>query len=512
VSYLKMCGITKVYPNGVVANRSVNLDVEKGEIHALLGENGAGKSTLMKILYGIERADAGKIFLEGEEAHIASPLDAIRLKIGMVHQEFMLIPSLSVAENCVLGIEPRRGLSIDKSKAIELTERFGEEFGLPVPPSEIVAELPVGMRQRVEILKVLLRGAELLILDEPTAVLTPLETEELFAALKTLVARGKTIIFVTHKLKEVKQLADRFTVLRDGRNVGSGLVSEVSEAELVRMMVGRAVEVDSNKKSSMKPGAEVLAVKNVFYVRDGRNVLHNVSFKVRSGEIVAIAGVEGNGQAELVDILVGLRKATRGKIFLNGKECTNAPPKEIRSQGVACIPADRIGRGVAMGASIEENLIAGRYFKREFSRWWGLDKKAIREYAKNLMHVFRIRAITPSTQVGSLSGGNIQRVVVARELSASPQLLIADQPTRGLDVAAAEFVRRRLIDERDRGAAILLVSTDLEEIMRLADRIIVMYNGSIVAHFADIESATPEVLGQYMLGVERQSEREVEGA
>lgn len=507
-----MCGITKVYPNGVVANRDVDLNVEKGEIHALLGENGAGKSTLMKILYGLERADVGKIFLNGRPVNIASPLDAIRLKIGMVHQEFMLIPSLSVAENCVLGIEPRRGFSIDKRKATELVQQFSAEFGLPVPPSEIVAELPVGIKQRVEILKVLLRGAELLILDEPTAVLTPLETQELFAALKNLCARGKTIIFVTHKLKEVKQVADRFTVLRDGRNVGSGLVSEVSEAALVEMMVGRDIRVDFYNKRPARPGTEVLAVQDLTYVQHGRSILRNLSFKIRSGEIVAIAGVVGNGQAELVDILVGLRKATRGKIFLNSKECTNASPKELRSRGVACIPADRIGRGVATKASIEENLIADRYFKREFSRWWGLNKKAIREHAKSLIHEFGIRAMAPSTQVGSLSGGNIQKVVVARELSASPQLLIADQPTRGLDVAATKFVRQRLIDERDRGAAILLVSTDLEEIMQLADRIMVMYNGSIVAHFADIESVTPEVLGQYMLGVKRQSEKEVEGA
>lgn len=507
-----MRGITKIYPSGVVANRDVNLNVEKGEIHALLGENGAGKSTLMKILYGMERADAGEIFLEGRKIHVASPLDAIRLKIGMVHQEFMLIPSLSVAENCVLGTEPRRGLRIDKSKAMELVEQLGARLGLPVPPNAIVAELSVGLRQRVEILKVLLRGAELLILDEPTAVLTPLETKELFKALKTLVAEGKTIIFVTHKLKEVKQLADRFTVLRDGKKVGEGLVSEVSEDELVQMMVGRAVELATYKKRTKKPGPEVIIVKDVTYVRDGQVVLHNISFKVRSGEILAVAGVEGNGQDELVDILMGLRKVTHGKVVINGKECTNVPTKEIRSRGVACIPGDRIGRGVAMKASVEENLIANRYFKHEFSCWWGLRKKAIREHAKKLMHEFGIRAIAPSAHVGSLSGGNIQRVVVARELSAGPQLLIAHQPTRGLDAAATKFVRQRLLDERDKGAAILLVSTDLEEIMQLADRIIVMYNGSIVAHFSNVESVTPEVLGQYMLGVERQSEEEIEGA
>lgn len=512
MSYLKIRGITKVYPNGVVANRDVKLDVERGEIHAVLGENGAGKSTLMKIVYGMERADAGKIFLEGKEVHIASPASAIRLKIGMVHQDFMLIPSLSVAENCVLGIEPRRGLSLDRGKAIELTERLGAEVGLPVPPNEIVAELSVGMKQRLEILKALLRGAEVLILDEPTAVLTPPEVKDLFKTLKTLAAKGKTCILVTHKLKEVKQFANGFTVLKDGRNVGSGLVSEVSEAELVHMMVARDIETGSYKKKPAAPGAEVLAVKDVSHVLEGRSVLQDVSFKVRSGEILGVAGVEGNGQADLVGVLVGLRRATGGKIFLNGEECTNASPRELRVRGIACIPGDRMGQGVAIQASLEENFISDRYFKRQFSRWWGSRKKTIREHAKNLIHAFKVKATAPSALVGSLSGGNIQRVVVARESSAGPRLLIAEQPTRGLDVAATRFGRQTLIDQRDRGAAILLVSADLEEIMQLADRIIVMFGGKVVAHFGDVESLTPEVLGQYMLGVERQSDEQVEGA
>lgn len=501
---LEMKNIVKVYPNGVMANKGVNLTVLPGEIHALLGENGAGKTTLMNILFGLQTPTSGEIYYKGKKVRISNPHDAIKLGIGMVHQHFMLVPSLTVAENIVLGMEPTRGLSFSKTDAYKITEGIGKKYGLEVPPGERVEDLPVGIRQRIEILKVLLRGAELLVLDEPTAVLTPQETEELFVALKKLVSQGKTIIFITHKLREVKEIGDRITVLRNGKNVGEALVKDVTEEDMSRMMVGREVELII-RKTPARPGEVVLDVRDIEYTPLGHNkLLKGVSFSVREGEIFGIAGVEGNGQRELIEILTGLRKGDRGSVKVRGRELFNTAPRDIRLSSVAHIPEDRMTRGVAALASIEENLVVDRYFMPPFSRGkLSINVKKIHENGEKLVKEFDIKASSAVVPVEMLSGGNIQKVVVAREFSSNAKLIIANQPTRGIDVGATEFIRNRLIKERDRGAAVLLVSADLVEVMQLSDRLIVMYEGEIVGYFSSLENLSEQELGKYMLGIEK---------
>ncbi len=498
---VQMMNIVKVYPNGIVANKGVNFEVEEGEIHALVGENGAGKTTLMKILFGIEQPTKGEIRIFEKPVHIHSPHDAIRLGIGMVHQHFMLVPSLTVTENIVLGMEPKKGTSIDMERAIEMVKDASKKFGLEVPPTERIMDLPVGIKQRVEILKALIRGAKILILDEPTAVLTPQETEELFVALKNLAKKGMTIIFISHKLKEVKEISDRVTVLRNGKTMGTFKTDEVSEEDISRLMVGREVELVIERPPA-KPDGVVLEVKNLNYFReDGVQVLKNVSFSVRSGEILGVAGVEGNGQRELVEILTGLRFGATGSIKVNGEEILGLTAHEIRKRRVAHIPEDRVEMGVALKASIAENLISDRYYKKPFSGKLTLFPRAVLDFARKAIETFAIKTDSPKTPVAMLSGGNMQKVVVAREFTSGAKLLIADQPTRGIDVGSTEFVRKKLIEVRDSGVAVLLVSADLQEILQLSDRIIVMYKGEIVGYFDKNENLTEEELGYYMLGV-----------
>jgi simple sugar transport system ATP-binding protein len=505
---IEMRNITKAWP-GVVANDSVNLAVHKGEIHALVGENGAGKTTLMNILYGLIHPDSGEILVNGQPAHITGPRDAIRLGIGMVHQHFMLIPPLTVAENIVLGHEPGSVASMyEVKKARELILQLSKQYGLPIDPDVRIEKLSVGLQQRVEILKVLYRAADILIMDEPTGVLTPQETFEFFGVLRGLVAQGKTIIFITHKLREVLELSDRITVLRRGKNAGELITRETNQAEIARMMVGREVLLRVNKTPA-HPGPVVLHVEDVHALSDrSLEILHGVSFDVRAGEILGIAGIEGNGQSELVEALTGMRKITSGKITLTGVkdgqvgktyDVTGMNAREERRVGLAHIPEDRRGSGLVLTDSIADNIILGRQRWPQFS-WRGfvLALRRIVSWAKKLIAEFDIRTSSAEAPARSLSGGNQQKIIIAREFSANPMALIASQPTRGVDIGAIEFIHRRLIEQRDAGKAVLLISAELDEIRSLSDRIGVMYEGKIV----DIVSpeATEEQLGILMTG------------
>jgi simple sugar transport system ATP-binding protein len=501
---VEMQGITKIYPNGVVANDNVDFSVRKGEIHALVGENGAGKSTLMKILYGMEQPSAGKIRLNGQPIAIRNTHHAIDLGIGMVHQNFMLVPSFTIAENIVLGSEPQRRRMIDAAAAVRITESLAREYGLEVEPSARIESTPVGMRQRVEILKTLFRGADLLILDEPTAVLTPQETDELFRSVRRLVDQGKTVIFITHKLIEVKEISDRVTVMRRGQVTGCVDTTDVSEVEIARMMVGRDVFLQIDKPDAPR-GDLAAQIRNLGYVSEtGRPLLRDVNLNLYAREILGIAGVEGNGQTELAEVLSGLRPAAAGQITVKGVDVTNQGARRMRLAGVAHIPEDRLTNGVAADASIAENLVVDRYNLPPFTRSGILRPREINTQADKLMNEFDIRAAGSDAPMNSLSGGNMQKVIVAREFSANPVLLIAAQPTRGIDIGASEFVRTQLVARRNEGAAVLLISADLDEVMNLADRIAVMHKGAIVGVFRNTPDLTEQELGLYMLGVKTQ--------
>lgn len=505
-----MQNITKIYPNGVVANRDVNFSVQRGEIHALVGENGAGKSTLMKILYGLEHKSSGQILLNGQAIEIKNPHQAIDLGIGMVHQNFMLVPSFTIAANVVLGREPVKGQLVDTDEAVRVTERIAQEYGLDVDPLARVEATPVGMRQRVEILKTLYRGADLLILDEPTAVLTPQETDELFQAVRRLVDQGKTVIFITHKLIEVKEISDRVTVMRLGQVTGKVRTADVTEEDIARMMVGREVLFRVDKPAQVR-GEAVAEIRELSYVAEtGRPLLRDVSFKVYAGEILGIAGVEGNGQTELAEVLSGLKAPTTGQVLLKGEPILGHGPRGVRRAGVAHIPEDRSTNGVALQASIAENLVVDRYYRPPFTRAGILRLKQVRRHAEALIEKFDIRTSAYNAPIGSLSGGNMQKVVLAREFSADPLLLIAAQPTRGVDIGASEFVRRQLVGERNKGKAVLLISADLAEILGLADRIAVMVKGQIAGIFDNIPDLTEEELGLYMLGLKAQAPELIE--
>jgi len=502
---VEMQDIIKIYPNGVVANRDVNFSVEKGEIHALVGENGAGKSTLMKILYGLEQPTGGRILLNGKYVTIHNPHQAIDLGIGMVHQNFMLVPSFTIAQNVVLGREPLKGQFVDAEEAIRVTERLAKEYGLDVEPTARIETTPVGMRQRVEILKTLYRGADLLILDEPTAVLTPQETDDLFDAVRRLVNQGKTVIFITHKLVEVKEISDRVTVMRNGQVTGDMKTADVSQEDIARMMIGREVFLKIDKPARPR-GEAVTQIKNLSYISEtGRPLLRGVNFNVYSGEILGIAGVEGNGQTELAEVLSGLKSPTTGEATVAGKSILGHGPRQVRRAGVAHIPEDRLTNGVALGATIAENLVVDRYYRSPFTRHGVMSLIQMRRQAEKLMTRFDIRASGYDAPIGSLSGGNMQKVILAREFSAEPALLIAAQPTRGLDIGASEFVGRQLVEQRNQGKAVLLISADLAEVMSLADRIAVMYKGQIAGIFENTPDLTEEELGLYMLGLKTQS-------
>jgi ABC-type uncharacterized transport system ATPase subunit len=506
---VEMREITKTWP-GVVANDHVNLQVRRGEIHALVGENGAGKTTLMNILYGLIHPDSGEIYINGQHVHIAGPRDAIRLGIGMVHQHFMLIPPLTVAENIVLGREPGGTNAVyNVRQAREIIQQLSKQYGLPIDPDARIEDLSVGLQQRVEILKTLYRQADILIMDEPTGVLTPQETDELFRVLRELVnSRGKTVIFITHKLREVLELTDTITVLRRGKNAGNLVTRETNQAEIARLMVGREVLLRVNKTPA-HPGPVVLRVENLRAESDlGLEALHGVSFEVRAGEILGIAGVEGNGQSELVEALTGMRKITGGKITITpvhngvaGKtiDLTSLNAREERRMGLAHIPEDRRGSGLVLTDSIEDNTILGRDRWPQFS-WHSfvLLLRNIVNWATRLVKEFDVRTPSITAPARALSGGNQQKLIIAREFSANPMALIASQPTRGVDIGAIEFIHRRIIEQRDAGKAVLLISAELDEIRSLSDRIAVMYEGKIV----DIVSpdATEEELGILMTG------------
>ena len=502
--------IHKIYPNGVHANDDISFRVEPGEIHALVGENGAGKSTLMKILYGLEQPTEGKLYIRDQEVSIPNPQVAIEHGIGMVHQNFMLVDSFTVSQNIILNRETRQGMQIDFQQAVTNTEQLSRDYGLFVNPNARIADIPVGMRQRVEILKALYRGAEILILDEPTAVLTPSETQDLFAAIRNLVEGGKTVIFITHKLKEVIEISDRVTVMRDARQVGTVDTAQTSERELARMMVGREVFMQVDRPP-VKRGDPVLDVRHLTYAdSSGHQLLKQVSFRVYKNEILGIAGVEGNGQTELAEVLTGLRPPTTGDAYISDEQILGRGPRSVREHNVAHIPEDRLTNGVALTSSIADNLIIDRYYRAPFTRRGLLDISAIDYNGADMIGQFNIIAPDGAIPVNALSGGNMQKVVVARELSSSPKLLIAAQPTRGVDIGAIEFIHQQLVDQRTDGLAILLISADLQEVMKLSDRIMVMYEGEIVGIFPNDEQLTEERIGYYMLGAERQAQAEME--
>ena len=507
---VQMKGITKVYPNGIAANQGVDLNIRRGEIHALMGENGAGKSTLMKMLFGLEQPTEGEIWVNGEKVNLSSPTVAISKGIGMVHQHFMLVPSLTVAENMVLGMVPKKsGLFIDKKKAVELTEEYSKRFNLHVDPTAKVMDIPVGMKQKVEILKALVRGAKILILDEPTAVLTTQETSELFRELVNLKKDGYTIIFISHKLNEIMEITDRITILRGGRSMGVHNTSDVTPEVISRLMVGRDV-VLKVEKDRAKPTDEVLRVRDLEYVNEwGKKMLDKVSFSVRKGEILGIAGVEGNGQKELVDMLFHLNTPNSGTVTVNGENIIGLSQRDIRKKGVSLVPEDRMLYGIAGAASIQENIISDRCGDKRLNKGLLFDMKAIHEETDRLIQDYTVLCKSRDQRVDNLSGGNIQKVVVAREFSNDPCLIIADQPTRGIDVGATEFIRKKLVELSRSGIAVLLVSADLNEVMELSDSLIVMYGGKIAAYFEETDDLTDSVMGEYMLGLNHQTPDEI---
>ena len=501
---LEARNVTKRFP-GVLANNQVDFTLRKGEIHALLGENGAGKSTLMNIIYGLYTPDEGQILLDGyhggelRPVDIHNPHDAIHMGIGMVHQHFMLVPVFTVAENIILGDEITKGTTLDLRTARELIRKPSRDYGLEVDPDAVVEDLPVGIQQRVEILKALYRQAKILVLDEPTAVLTPQEVEDLFRVMRQLTERDVSIIFITHKLKEVLEIADRITVMRRGVVVGTTTPAETNEQGLAAMMVGREVLLRV-EKAPANPGEVILDVQGLS-VHDERGVetVRNVSFQVCAGEILGIAGVQGNGQTELVEAMTGLRPIREGKMILAGREVPAINPRVLVERGLAHIPEDRHKHGLVLPYTIADNLVLNTYYQPPFARGLQRDGQAILENSNRLIAQFDVRAPSSVVSADTLSGGNQQKVIVARELSRPVRLLIANQPTRGLDVGSIEYIHSEIVEMRDKGAAVLLVSAELDEIMSLSDRIAVMFHGQIVATI-DAETATREELGLLMAG------------
>jgi simple sugar transport system ATP-binding protein len=497
---LELRGITKRFP-GVLANDHIDLTLEEGEILALLGENGAGKTTLMNILYGLYHQDEGEIIVRGEKIEVESPNDAIAAGIGMVHQHFMLVPVFTVTENVMLGDEDTRlGGVLDRRSAAQKIRQISEQFNLEVDPDAYVKDLPVGVQQRVEIIKLLYREADILILDEPSAVLTPQEVEGLFNIMHTLVEQGKSIIFITHKLGEVLEVADDIIVIRRGKVVGQTKPAEADRRKLAEMMVGREVTLEVSKEPP-RVGEPVLVVEDL-QVLDERQQLavDGISFEVREGEVLGIAGVQGNGQTELVEALTGLRESTAGAIRLLGEDITTSTPRQITEIGTAHVPEDRQRDGLILSFPVSDNLVLNNYYLSPYTKGVVMQQEAIQQNADVLIQQFDIRTPSARTNVGTLSGGNQQKVIVAREFSRPIKLLIASQPTRGLDVGSVEYIHGRIIEKRDDGTAVLLVSTELDEIMELSDRIAVMYRGKIV-EILDAEGATKEQVGLLMAGV-----------
>jgi general nucleoside transport system ATP-binding protein len=494
---VEMRGIVKRFP-GVVANNGIDFAVRKGEIHALLGENGAGKSTLMNILFGLYHPDEGEIRVNGEPVRFANARDAVLAGLAMVHQHFMLIPRFTVTENVILGSEGS-DVVLDRASAARRVAALGEQYGLGVDPDAIVGDLPVGMQQRVEILRALYQGGKTVILDEPTALLTPQEVDELYVVLNRLRESGDTIIFITHKLREVAAISDRVTVIRRGQTIGTRETAETTAAELAEMMVGRAVSLRVDRPPA-HPGEPVLAARDLDARGSrGHAALNGISLELRRGEILGIAGVEGNGQAELIEVLAGLRKPDRGQVLLKGRDVTATGPNPRRRMGLSYIPEDRHGRGLVLPFSLTENVLLGNAGDPPFSAGGRIDYPRIRALTERLMQKFDVRAPAPETAAGALSGGNQQKLIIARELHREPDALLAVQPTRGLDVGAIEFVHHQLVAERDKGRGVLLISFDLDEVIDLSDRILVIYGGRIVGEFLSGEVTRTE-LGLLMGG------------
>ena len=501
---IEMLHITKRFP-GIVANDDITLQLKKGEIHALLGENGAGKSTLMSVLFGLYRPEEGVIKKDGQEVEIRDPNDANALGIGMVHQHFKLVECFTVLDNIIMGVEPCRHGFLQKGEARKKVMALSEKYGLHVDPDALVEDITVGMQQRTEILKMLYRDNEILIFDEPTAVLTPQESEELMQIMRSLAAEGKSILFISHKLNEIMEVADRCSVLRKGKYIGTVNIADTSREELSRMMVGRDVEFVVHKEPA-KPGETILEVEGLTIASKAHNnnAVKNVSFTVRAGEIVCIAGIDGNGQTELVYGLTGLESAKSGRICLRGEDITHASIRRRSTMGMSHIPEDRHKHGLVLDYSLEDNMVLQRYFEPEFVTKTGfLKRRAIRAYASRLIEQYDVRSGQgPVTVARSMSGGNQQKAIIAREIDKNPELLIAVQPTRGLDVGAIEYIHKQIVSQRDSGKGVLLVSLELDEVMALSDRILVMYEGEIVGEL-DPKTTTVEELGLYMAGAKR---------
>lgn len=507
---LRMEGITKIYPNGFMANKDVTLSIRAGEIHALIGENGAGKTTLMKILFGHEICQEGKIYINGVETKITSPLDAIAKGVGMVHQHFMLVPNLTVTDNIMLGIEPGNGQLYDAKKAVQMVTDAAKKYALDVDPNALVRDLSVGNKQKVELLKALIRGVKVLILDEPTAVLTPQETRELFVQLKLLRDQGYGLIFISHKLEEVMDLCDRCTVLRHGHVTGHGEIKDLSPVLLSRMMVERDVVMEIEKEKA-DPADVIMHVEKLNYVNDlGKRMLTDLTFGVRAGEVVGIAGVEGNGQTDLSEIISGLKPRTAGNIILNGKETAGKSIRQIRQMGLAHISEDRMKYGVGQNLSIRENIASIYLEDPRFKKGPFLNTKALNKFVDECIADFEIACTSGSSAVRFLSGGNIQKVVIAREFCSGANFILANQPTRGIDVGTTDLIRRLLVRyTREKHYGALLISSDLNEIMEVSDRLLVMNGGAIVAQFTDLKSLSVDELGEYMLGVKTMTAEEM---
>ncbi len=499
IENLEMRGITKRFP-GVLASDHVDFDVKSGEVHALLGENGAGKSTLMKILYGLYKPDEGEVFLNGKPVAIASPTDSIDLGIGMIHQHFMLVPTLTVAENVALGLPSSRGFMTDLDVVSKRILELAKIYGLKIDPDAYVWQLSVGQQQRVEIIKALYRGAALLILDEPTAVLTPQEVDELFVIMRQMTKDGHGLIFISHKLHEVVEISHRVTVLRDGRKIGTRPTSEITKQDLANWMVGREVGLTPDR-GTVQRGEARLELKDVSCDSDrGTPGLRGVNLEVHSGEILGIAGVSGNGQRELAETIVGLRKTTNGRIILEGGDVAGLSPAELTNRMLSYIPEERMRDGVIREFTVAENLILREHEKAPYSRSGFLDLGEISRHADELIKRFQVKTPSSETLAKNLSGGNIQKIVLAREISRAPRVIIAAQPTRGLDIGATEYVREQLLEQRRLGVAIMLISEDLDEILALSDRIAILYEGQVM-DIVPRAQATPEKLGLLMAGI-----------
>lgn len=500
---IEMLNITKEFP-GIRANDNITLQLKKGEIHALLGENGAGKSTLMSILFGLYQPTSGTIKKNGKEVRISSPNDANDLNIGMVHQHFKLVECFSVLDNIILGVEPSKGLFLEKKGAREKVLQLSDKYGLKVDPDALISDITVGMQQRTEILKMLYRDNEVLIFDEPTAVLTPQEITELMKIMKNLAKEGKSILFITHKLNEIMEVADRCTILQKGRYIGTVDIDKTSKEELSRMMVGRNVNFSVEKKPA-KPGETVLKVEHMTVPSKAHdnNAVKDISFNVRRGEIVCIAGIDGNGQSEFVQGLTGLEKITAGRLIFKGEDIAKASIRERSKCGMSHIPEDRHKHGLVLDYSLEQNMVLQRYWQPEFQKAGFIKSKAVREYSDRLIEEYDVRSGQGSITIArSMSGGNQQKAIIAREIDKDPDLLVAVQPTRGLDVGAIEFIHKQLVAQRDQGKAVLLVSLELDEVMDVSDRILVMYEGELVGQL-DPKKITVEELGLYMAGAKR---------